>query len=113
MARSEFKRKRHYYTKAQIESGLMTDGKEWMFIDGTEYIGQYHKYTTKETFSEINFVKGKSRKGRKPSSGSGKGRGRKASSGSGKGRGRKSSGSGKGRGRKSSGSGRGNGKSKN
>ena len=62
MARSEFKRKRHYYTKAQIESGLMTDGKEWMFIDGTEYIGQYHKYTTKETFSEINFVKGKSRK---------------------------------------------------
>ena len=62
----------------------------------------------------VDAVKGKSRKGRKPSSGSGKGRGRKASSGSGKGRGRKaSSGSGKGRGRKSSGSGRGNGKSKN
>lgn len=62
MARSEFKRKRHYYTKAQIESGLLTKGNEWMFVDGTEYIGQYHKYTTNETFSEIDFVKGKSRK---------------------------------------------------
>lgn len=58
---SEFKRKRIYYTKAQIITGLVTEGKEWMFRDGTEYIGQYHRYTTNEVFSEANFVKDKSR----------------------------------------------------
>lgn len=59
---SEFKRRRVYYTKNQIDSGLVTLGKEWMFIDGTEYIGQYHKYITDEVFSKSTFVKGKSRK---------------------------------------------------
>lgn len=59
---SEFKRKRIYYTKAQITTGLTTEGKEWMFNDNTEYIGQYHIYTTNEVFSEANFVKDKSRK---------------------------------------------------
>ena len=59
---SEYKRKRIYYTKAQINNGLITEGGEWMFIDGTEYIGQYHTYTTNEVFSEINFIDGKSRK---------------------------------------------------
>jgi len=59
---SEFKRKRIYYTKAQIKTGLVTEGEEWMFIDGTEYIGQYHRYTTDEVFSEANFIKDKSRK---------------------------------------------------
>jgi hypothetical protein len=58
---SEFKRKRIYYTKAQIKTGLVTEGEEFMFMDGTEYIGQYHTYTTEETFSEPNFVKDKSR----------------------------------------------------
>ena len=52
MARNEYKRKRVYYTKAQITDGLLTRGNEWMFIDGTEYIGQYHSYTTGEIFSE-------------------------------------------------------------
>jgi hypothetical protein len=33
-----------------------------MFSDGTEYIGQYHKYTTGEVFTESNFVQDKSRK---------------------------------------------------
>ena len=61
MAVNEFKRKRIYYTKAQITDGLLTDGKEWMFVDTTEYIGQYHKYTTGEIFSETSFVDGKSR----------------------------------------------------
>lgn len=59
---SEFKRKRIYYTKAQIKTGLVTEGEEWMFIDTTEYIGQYHTYTTNEVFSEPNFIKDKSRK---------------------------------------------------
>ena len=62
MARNEYKRNRVYYTKAQITDGLLTTGNEWMFIDGTEYIGQYHSYTTGEIFSEVNFVDGKSRK---------------------------------------------------
>jgi len=59
---SEFKRKRIYYTKAQIKTGLVTEGEEWMFSDTTEYIGQYHTYTTNEVFSESNFIKDKSRK---------------------------------------------------
>ena len=32
------KRQRAYYTKGQINTGLETDGGEWMLIDGTEYI---------------------------------------------------------------------------
>jgi hypothetical protein len=55
------KRKRIYYTKGQITNGLDTKGGEWMFTDKTEYIGQYHKYTTNEVFSEASFVKDVSR----------------------------------------------------
>jgi hypothetical protein len=55
------KRKRIYYTKAQITTGLITDGSEWMFTDNVEYIGQYHTYTTGEVFSEASFVNTKSR----------------------------------------------------
>jgi hypothetical protein len=55
------KRRRIYYTKAQVREGLVTDGGEWMFTDNTEYIGQYHTYTTGEVFSEATFVDGKSR----------------------------------------------------
>lgn len=62
MAQSEYKRSRVYYSKAQITNGLITDGGEWMYLDTTEYIGQYHKYVTGEVFSESNFVEGKSRK---------------------------------------------------
>jgi len=55
------KRRRIYYTKAQITEGLVTEGGEWMFTDNVEYIGQYHTYTTGEVFSEATFVDGKSR----------------------------------------------------
>ena len=55
------KRRRIYYTKAQVREGLVTEGGEWMFTDNTEYIGQYHTYTTGEVFSEATFVDGKSR----------------------------------------------------
>ena len=54
-------RLRIYYTKAQIQNGLKTGGGEWMYTDGTEYIGQYHKYSTGEVFSLATFVQGKSR----------------------------------------------------
>jgi len=59
---NEYRRSRVYYTKAQIKNGLITEGGEWMFTDTTEYVGQYHKYTTGEVFSEATFVEGKSRK---------------------------------------------------
>ena len=55
------KRRRIYYTKAQITNGLITKGKEWMFKDTTEYIGQYHRYSTDEVFSEPSYVDGKSK----------------------------------------------------
>lgn len=37
-------RNRIYYSKSQIIEGLSTSGKEFMFLDGTEYKGFYHKY---------------------------------------------------------------------
>jgi len=55
------KRRRIYYNKGQTTNGLNTKGGEWMFTDNTEYIGQYHTYTTNEVFSEPSFVDGKSR----------------------------------------------------
>ena len=33
-----------YYPKSHIVNNLFTKGKEWMFEDGTEFIGYYHKY---------------------------------------------------------------------
>ena len=46
------KRRRIYYPEGAIQRGLYTNGREWMFEDGTEYTGQYHKYTnTKEVFT--------------------------------------------------------------
>lgn len=58
---NEYKRSRVYYTKAQIQNGLITSGKEWMFTDNVEYIGQYHRYTTGEVFSQASWTEGKSR----------------------------------------------------
>jgi hypothetical protein len=37
-------RKKLYYPKSHIITGLQTSGKEWMLEDGTEYVGYYHKY---------------------------------------------------------------------
>lgn len=55
------RRQRGYYTKGQTINGLQTSGGEWMYEDGTEYIGQYHRYTTGEVFTESSFVNGISR----------------------------------------------------
>ena len=37
-------RNKLYYPKSHIVTNLHTDGKEWMFEDGTEYVGYYHRY---------------------------------------------------------------------
>lgn len=55
------RRRQIYYTKAQLKEGLITSGKEWMFTDGVEYVGQYHTYTTGEVFSLTKYIEGKSR----------------------------------------------------
>ena len=56
-------RKRIYYPEGAIQKGLYTNGGEWMFEDGTEYTGQYHKYlNTKEVFTESYFIKDVSKK---------------------------------------------------
>lgn len=38
------RRSKVYYPASQIITGLYTQGKEWMLLDGTEYIGPYHRY---------------------------------------------------------------------
>ena len=40
-----YKRPAIYYPKARITTNLYTAGKEWMFENGKEYVGYYHKYT--------------------------------------------------------------------
>ena len=56
-------RKRIYYPEGAIQKGLYTNGGEWMFEDGTEYTGQYHRYSnTKEVFTESYFIKDVSKK---------------------------------------------------
>jgi hypothetical protein len=47
-----FKRPKLYYPKARITTNLYTKGKEWMFENGTEYIGYYHSYTDGLVLSE-------------------------------------------------------------
>ena len=57
------RRKRIYYPEGSIQKGLYTNGGEWMFEDGTEYTGQYHRYlNTKEVFTESYFIKDVSKK---------------------------------------------------
>ena len=57
------RRKRIYYPEGSIQKGLYTNGGEWMFEDGTEYTGQYHKYlNTREVFTESYFIKDVSKK---------------------------------------------------
>ena len=57
------RRKRIYYPEGSIQKGLYTNGGEWMFEDGTEYTGQYHRYlNTKEVFTESYFIQDVSKK---------------------------------------------------
>jgi hypothetical protein len=51
-------RKKLYYPSSEIESGLYTSGDEFQLIDGTVYIGQYHRYkNTNEYFTEPEWNK--------------------------------------------------------
>ena len=44
-------RQKSYYTANEITNNLYTPGKEWVLIDGTDYIGLYHKYSTGEVYT--------------------------------------------------------------
>jgi hypothetical protein len=48
-------RPRKYYPQQFITTGLYTAGKEWMTIDGTEYIGVYHTYIDGFTMTLANY----------------------------------------------------------
>lgn len=50
-------RNKVYYPEGQIQKGLYTQGKEWMSVDGIEYVGDYHKYTTGEVFTKSSYIK--------------------------------------------------------
>lgn len=41
-----------YYPENQITRNLYTSGKQYMLEDGTEYIGNYHTYSTGEIYTE-------------------------------------------------------------
>jgi len=45
-------RKKAFYSDQEIIKNLYTTGKEWMLNDYTEYIGQYHRYTTGEVYTQ-------------------------------------------------------------
>jgi hypothetical protein len=49
-------RNRIYYPDAQVTKNLFTNGGEWMLLDGTEYVGSYHTYTTGEVFTRSSYV---------------------------------------------------------
>ena len=54
-------RRKLYYPQGQIQKGLYTNGGEWMFVDGTEYVGDYHKYTTGEVYTISSYIDGVSK----------------------------------------------------
>lgn len=56
------KRQKVYYPEGQIQKGLYTQGKEFMFEDGTEYVGDYHTYSTGEVFTKSTYLKSISQK---------------------------------------------------
>jgi antirestriction protein len=45
-------RKKAFYSDQEIIKNLYTTGKEWMLNDYTEYVGQYHRYTTGEVYTQ-------------------------------------------------------------
>jgi hypothetical protein len=57
-----FTRNKLYYPKSHITTNLRTDGKEWMFEDGTEFKGFYHKYIDGTVLSGAVFHKTDSKK---------------------------------------------------
>lgn len=51
-----------YYPKTHIVNNLYTEGKEWMYEDGTEYMGYYHRYIDGVRMSGAVFQRGYSKK---------------------------------------------------
>lgn len=49
------KRPKIYYPADQITTGLKTSGKEWMFRDGTEFKGYYHRYVDGMVMTGFNY----------------------------------------------------------
>lgn len=45
-------RQKLYYTIDEITTNLYTSGSEWMYEDGVEYVGLYHRYITNEIYTE-------------------------------------------------------------
>ena len=56
-------REKQYYGIDEIISGQYTFGNEYMYTDGTNYIGLYHRYiTTKEVYTEAKWDNKSSKK---------------------------------------------------
>ena len=53
-------RNKLYYPSAHIVTNLYTYGKEWMYENGTEYVGYYHRYVDGAVMSESKFQPGTS-----------------------------------------------------
>lgn len=50
------KRNKLYYPSTQIIPNLFTYGKEWMYQDGIEYVGYYHRYIDGVIMSGANYL---------------------------------------------------------
>jgi hypothetical protein len=55
-------RNKIYYPKSQIIENLYTTGKEWMYEDGTEYKGHYHRYIDNLVMTGATYNKYSSKK---------------------------------------------------
>jgi hypothetical protein len=54
-AKINIMRNKVYYTIDEIINNLYTPGGEWMYENGTEYIGEYHRYTSGEVYTRKNW----------------------------------------------------------
>lgn len=55
-------RNKLYYPKSHIVNNLFTSGKEWMYEDGTEYTGYYHRYIDGTRMSGAVYSRSESKK---------------------------------------------------
>lgn len=54
-------RNKLYYPSTHIVTNLYTSGKEWMYENGTEYVGYYHRYIDGAVMSGATFQNGTSK----------------------------------------------------
>jgi hypothetical protein len=55
-------RNKLYYPKSHIVNNLFTSGKEWMYEDGTEFVGYYHRYIDGTRMSGAVYSRSESKK---------------------------------------------------